>query len=438
MNPLRSRKNSLRYRFIVGLGAMMLPLVALGVGAVVSLENVIGTFEKTEDETLEELFPLTDLESLIQRAAAPVDNYFNQGKTAERERFLQLSREVDRAYATLLADSSDLPEKQGLIETSQKAWQEAEKSSLDIFTSPDPSNDSKAIESKKIVDDRVQSAIISLDRLYKLLSHLETADRLSQARQLRESLRLAIIVAFGLGVGVAALAAVMLSRSILRPLRLLEDGVEHWGEGDLSHRIELTTADEIEQLAIAFNSMAQKLEQSQTDLRNLAILDGLTGVYNRREFNLQLRAELERSERYQHPCSLIMMDIDYFKKLNDTHGHQAGDEALRVVATLLKQEVRPTDRVARYGGEEFAVILPETTGEQALGVAQRLRETIAIASIPISEGMIIKVTVSMGVATFPTDATSEEALLSLADRSLYSAKKSGRNRVVKSLTPSPN
>ncbi len=416
----------------------MLPLVALGVGAVVSLENVIGTFEKTEDETLEELFPLTDLESLIQRAAAPVDNYFNQGKTAERERFLQLSREVDRAYATLLADSSDLPEKQGLIETSQKAWQEAEKSSLDIFTSPDPSNDSKAIESKKIVDDRVQSAIISLDRLYKLLSHLETADRLSQARQLRESLRLAIIVAFGLGVGVAALAAVMLSRSILRPLRLLEDGVEHWGEGDLSHRIELTTADEIEQLAIAFNSMAQKLEQSQTDLRNLAILDGLTGVYNRREFNLQLRAELERSERYQHPCSLIMMDIDYFKKLNDTHGHQAGDEALRVVATLLKQEVRPTDRVARYGGEEFAVILPETTGEQALGVAQRLRETIAIASIPISEGMIIKVTVSMGVATFPTDATSEEALLSLADRSLYSAKKSGRNRVVKSLTPSPN
>lgn len=414
----------------------MLPLVALGVGAVVSLENVIGTFEKTEDETLEELFPLTDLESLLQKAAVPVENYFKEGKTAERDRFLQLSQEVDRAYANLLADSSDLPEKQGLIETSQKAWQEAEKSSLDIFTSPNPSNDSKAIESKKIVDDRVQNAIISLDRLYKLLSHLETADRLSQARQLRESLRLAIIVAFGLGVGVAALAAVILSRSILRSLRLLEEGIEHWGEGDLSHRIELTTADEIEQLAIAFNSMAQKLEQSQRDLRNLAILDGLTGVYNRREFNLQLRAELERSERYQHPCSLIMMDIDYFKKLNDTHGHQGGDEVLRVVAALLKQEVRPTDRVARYGGEEFAVILPETTGDKALGVAERLRETIAISPISISEEMIINVTVSIGVATFPTDATSEEKLLSLADQALYSAKKSGRNRVIKSLTSS--
>jgi diguanylate cyclase (GGDEF)-like protein len=228
----------------------------------------------------------------------------------------------------------------------------------------------------------------------------------------------------------------MLSRSILKPLRLLEEGVEYWGEGDLSHRIELTTADEIEQLAIAFNSMAQKLEQSQTDLRNLAILDGLTGVYNRREFNLQLKAELERSERYQHACSLIMMDIDYFKKLNDTHGHQGGDEALRVVAALLKREVRPTDRVARYGGEEFAIILPETTGEKALGVAERLRGTIAIAPISISEDMIINVTVSMGVATFPTDATSEEKLLSLADQALYSAKKSGRNRVIKSLTSS--
>lgn len=414
----------------------MLPVVALGVGAVVSLENVIGTFEKTEDETLEELFPLTDLESLLQKTAVPVENYFKQGKTAERDRFLQLSQEVDRAYATLLADSSDLPEKQGLIETSQKAWQEAEKSSLDIFASTAPNNDPQAIESKKNADAQVQNAIISLDRLYKLLSHLETADRLSQARQLRESLRLAIIVAFGLGVGVAALAAVMLSRSILKPLRLLEEGVEYWGEGDLSHRIELTTADEIEQLAIAFNSMAQKLEQSQTDLRNLAILDGLTGVYNRREFNLQLKAELERSERYQHACSLIMMDIDYFKKLNDTHGHQGGDEALRVVAALLKREVRPTDRVARYGGEEFAIILPETTGEKALGVAERLRGTIAIAPISISEDMIINVTVSMGVATFPTDATSEEKLLSLADQALYSAKKSGRNRVIKSLTSS--
>jgi diguanylate cyclase (GGDEF)-like protein len=436
MTPLPSRKNSLRYRFIIGFGAMMLPMVALGVGAMVSLENAIGTFEKTEDETLEELFPLTDLESLIQKTAVPVENYFNQGKKSDRDRFLQLQQEVDRAYAILLAGSSDLPEKQVLIQASQKAWQEVEKSSQEIFATAVPRKNPQAVRSKKHLDAEVHKAIVSLDRLYKLLTHLETADKLSQARQLRDTLRLAIIVAFGLGVGVAALAAVILSRSILNPLRLLEEGVEHWGEGDLAHRIELTTADEIEQLAIAFNSMAQKLEQSQRDLKNLAILDGLTGVYNRREFNLQLKSELERSERYHHPCSLIMMDIDYFKKLNDTYGHQGGDEALRAVAALLKQEVRPTDRVARYGGEEFAIILPETSNERAMVVAERLRVAIALESIPISEDQIINVTVSVGVATFPTDTTSESQLISLADQALYTAKKCGRNRVFQGRTSS--
>lgn len=414
----------------------MLPMVALGVGAMVSLENAIGTFEKTEDETLEELFPLTDLESLIQKTAVPVENYFNQGKKSDRDRFLQLQQEVDRAYAILLAGSSDLPEKQVLIQASQKAWQEVEKSSQEIFATAVPRKNPQAVRSKKHLDAEVHKAIVSLDRLYKLLTHLETADKLSQARQLRDTLRLAIIVAFGLGVGVAALAAVILSRSILNPLRLLEEGVEHWGEGDLAHRIELTTADEIEQLAIAFNSMAQKLEQSQRDLKNLAILDGLTGVYNRREFNLQLKSELERSERYHHPCSLIMMDIDYFKKLNDTYGHQGGDEALRAVAALLKQEVRPTDRVARYGGEEFAIILPETSNERAMVVAERLRVAIALESIPISEDQIINVTVSVGVATFPTDTTSESQLISLADQALYTAKKCGRNRVFQGRTSS--
>lgn len=95
--------------------------------------------------------------------------------------------------------------------------------------------------------------------------------------------------------------------------------------------------------------MAEKLEQSQAVLKALATMDGLTRVYNRREFNQRLAAEVERSRRYSYPCSLLMVDIDYFKKLNDTYGHQAGDEALRVTAALIKQEVRPGDQVARYG-----------------------------------------------------------------------------------------
>ncbi len=128
--------------------------------------------------------------------------------------------------------------------------------------------------------------------------------------------------------------------------------------------------------------MTEKLEQSQKELKNLAIIDELTGIYNRREFNLQLKNELERSGRYSHCFTLLLLDIDHFKKLNDTYGHQAGDEALQTIAALLKQEFRDLDRVARYGGEEFIVILPETSSSIAYAVAERIRQLISAYTLP--------------------------------------------------------
>ncbi len=175
--------------------------------------------------------------------------------------------------------------------------------------------------------------------------------------------------------------------------------------------------------------MASKLEQSQAELKDLASIDGLTGVYNRREFQQQLKAEVERSRRYGRSCSLLMVDIDHFKSVNDTYGHQAGDEALRATAALIKREVRSGERVARYGGEEFAVILPETSGSSAAAMAERLRDVIATQAIPITQGQTLNLTVSVGTATFPEDAWSPDTLIFAADQALYAAKHAGRNRV---------
>lgn len=432
MKRSHSRPTYLRQRLIVGTGAMLLPLVTLGAGTLVCFENAIATFAKTENETLEELFPLTDLESLIVKASVPALDYLSHGDIRERERFVRLSREVDNTFASVLAKSLDLPEKQALVRASQLSWQQAQKSSEAILSYSYPVENAIAAPEKKRLETHTQEAVHILDQLYKLLTHLQLADNLAQATSIQQKFRLIIIMVFGLGLAVAVVAAVVLARSILLPLRILEEGVNQLGEGNLSYRISVFTQDELGQLARTFNLMAEKLEQSQVALKNLATRDGLTGVYNRREFNLRLIAELTRSRRYGHTCSLMMLDIDYFKKLNDTHGHQAGDEALRVVASLIEQEVRPVDQVARYGGEEFAVILPETSGLNASAAAERLRNAIATHAIPITQEQTINVTVSVGLATFPSDAGSEETLIAAADQALYAAKHSGRNRVVSS------
>ncbi|MGE5707765.1 MAG: diguanylate cyclase [Bacteroidota bacterium] len=163
--------------------------------------------------------------------------------------------------------------------------------------------------------------------------------------------------------------------------------------------------------------------------QQLAITDGLTGVYNRRYFQRQLEAELQRAPRYGYPIALIILDVDYFKRFNDTHGHLLGDQILRSLAQILRESVRETDLVARYGGEEFAVILPETNAEQAVEVAERIRKNVAEHSFWGRAHAPVSVTVSIGIAANPTANLSAEELIGQADAALYHAKQTGRDRI---------
>ena len=160
----------------------------------------------------------------------------------------------------------------------------------------------------------------------------------------------------------------------------------------------------------------------------LATTDGLTGLSNRRTFTSTLEARLKEAQRYRRPLSLLLLDIDHFKKVNDTWGHPAGDAVLQGVAGIAQNQARETDLVARYGGEEMALILPETDVKGALAIAERVRKAVEGARHPTEQGAV-QVTISVGVATFPMAGEDPAALLESCDKALYRAKQGGRNRV---------
>ncbi|RJQ41398.1 MAG: GGDEF domain-containing protein [Nitrospiraceae bacterium] len=163
----------------------------------------------------------------------------------------------------------------------------------------------------------------------------------------------------------------------------------------------------------------------------LSKTDGLTGLKNHREFKDAFNAEILRAKRYQRPCSLLMMDIDYFKHYNDTNGHPQGDVLLKKLAELIRENLKDTDVVARYGGEEFAVLLLETPKDQAESIAERMRNMIEWCRFPKEETQPDgKLTVSIGLSSFPDDGDSAEGILRAADEALYEAKRAGRNRVI--------
>ncbi len=180
--------------------------------------------------------------------------------------------------------------------------------------------------------------------------------------------------------------------------------------------------------------VARRLSDAYSIIETMSVTDELTQIYNRRHFHLRLDEEIQRSQRYDHSLSLILLDIDYFKKVNDVYGHQVGDDVLIGVASILNSHARIVDVVARYGGEELVIILPETDAKGAYVVAEKLRNLLDVHEFYLSDGKSIHVTASFGVSSlnmFPQEIVDKSRqIIKLADDALYMAKERGRNRVI--------
>ncbi|HPD19480.1 MAG TPA: GGDEF domain-containing protein, partial [Candidatus Goldiibacteriota bacterium] len=170
------------------------------------------------------------------------------------------------------------------------------------------------------------------------------------------------------------------------------------------------------------------LREQKEEVERKAIIDELTGIYNRRYFEAKLEDELTLAKRFRTNLCLIMFDIDFFKNINDTYGHQAGDSILQEMALTAGSLMSSVDSLCRYGGEEFVIILPETKIEQAIDIAEKLRSEIEEHVFYVGD-KIVNVTISAGIAEYPTHSLLKQGLIEKADSALYQAKNSNRNNV---------
>ncbi len=240
-----------------------------------------------------------------------------------------------------------------------------------------------------------------------------------------------LLGALALVSGFLLLLLLLLKRHLIRPLQQIDRSLSSLSVDSPAPEFpdgQLAEIHAVEEATRRLHASLVSNDAARRELEQLANRDGLTGLMNRRHFLASASAELRRAQRYQHPVAVALGDLDFFKRLNDTYGHGAGDQVLRTFAGFLGDSVRHSDLVCRYGGEEFAFLFPESTVEQAHVLLERFRQRLSELDIRLPDGLLVRITLSIGLA----DASHLpiETALQHADFALYEAKRLGRNRII--------
>ena len=256
-----------------------------------------------------------------------------------------------------------------------------------------------------------------------VIREVEATTAFGSIRELRNTV---LLIALGGALLATAFAWALVVR-LIRPIEALIEGARAVSSGDYSHEVQVFSRDEFGYLGTVFNEMTRALRATHSQLEQMARMDELTGLFNRRHLDAALAAELARARQDGAPLGVLMLDLDHFKAFNDRFGHPEGDAHLKAVANLLRGHVRPTDTVARYGGEEFMVLLPGSPPEESVRIAERIRRRLG----ELRTGPVDAVTSgSFGLATWPEDGETATELIAAADAALYEAKRRGRDRIV--------
>jgi diguanylate cyclase (GGDEF)-like protein len=385
--------------------------------ALVSHNNAIFRFLATQDER-----QLEASREFRQSAMVETDRLrILLNNQVIRERIQLLRKEMDGYFKDArqlleLSKSNELPQDAGVFQAA--AWarmQGTQKKELSFLSAEGQER---------------------LMRAYALCEELITYNRaqLVQAQSemdeaLDESFRTALAI-FAVSGGLILFISVGLALSLAGSFRSLLDGVRRVQAGNLDVEIPSSSSPELGELTNAFNNMIRTIRDQREKLVEESMTDELTGAHNQRHFRQLLKQQYELARRTNQMISLLMIDTDHFKKYNDTHGHEMGNEVLKRISHAIQDSLRDMDILARYGGDEFSVILPGASQEEAQAIAERLLESVSFCRLPGQDTLPNgHMTLSIGGATFPKDAHAVHDLLVKADEALYAAKEGGRGCV---------
>ncbi|MBI5138022.1 MAG: GGDEF domain-containing protein [Nitrospirae bacterium] len=377
---------SIPIRFAILVMLMVVPLLAVSLSGQRLVLRVFDQVQVLLGHTVERMVPVGNLNNLLLKSVMPAHDYLMYGDKAMAAELDGIAGRIDGILADASRAAFANPTDQALLAHVREEWQSAHRISREVLALPYPMDPALAQRRSLQIERHVQHALDYLDTLSDT-TLVQLAADWHQAQSARGTQTRLVLASTALAVLLAVLASVGLTQ------------------------------------------MGRELRDNEARFRYLARHDPLTGLDNREEFKQRLDMEVRRSERFGHPFSLLMVDIDQFKQVNDTHGHPTGDEVLCDLARLLRGTLRGIEPAARYGGEEFAVILPETDLHGALTTAERLRAAAAGMAVPTQNGQEVAITVSIGVATFPDHGGDARTLVAKADKALYLAKRNGRDRV---------
>jgi diguanylate cyclase (GGDEF)-like protein len=423
------RKNpSLKTFFRSGAVLFFLALVAVNIVTLFNLYKALRLTDQVVEHSIVEMHYAMLLQMSLAQVVMPPNDYLIHGNPRAREEFRARIAEVERNFDTLAPMPGLTAAQLQALATARHDWERAREMGQAILKTALPVGNKAAAAQMEEFDRLINGIIIRLDAVHHA-AFAATEESHTILHDLKLETTTVVLTFLAIGLVIAVGGIIVLNRLLFPPLQDLSQGMRLFSEGQHAHRITRNMPVELRELAEGFNAMAENLEGQHAELVKASSHDALTGCLNHGQFILDFDREFSRVKRYKDKLSLLMVDLDHFKSVNDTYGHPAGDRVLQQVAQAMDSQLRASDTLYRYGGEEFVVLLPETDRHGALTVAESIRHKVADTAIVVDGNQTVTITVSIGVASFPQDTENQEDLLKKADQAVYVAKNNGRNRV---------
>jgi diguanylate cyclase (GGDEF)-like protein len=411
----RVRGGTLARRLILAVTALLVPLLIVTLVGVAMFRSSITSLEAFQRESVDETARVVEARDLLSLADDVGERYV-EGRDADAgEEF----RSIGRRLIGSLAGLSDLSSERemAIIAQVRARWAKIDIDAKEAAKIP--LGDATDVALDPFHDD-IDDAVLMLADLNKLHG-VEIADEIATMRRSEQLQLLFGLAMLGIGIALASLLVRWARRTITDRLGLLQGAAIRIGSDDLSHRIDVGGDDELSRVGDAFNTMAGTLERSRTNLEHQAHHDPLTGLANRELFMERIGHAKDRERRRDEPFSVLYLDLDGFKFVNDSRGHHVGDDVLQVAATRMAACLRTEDTLARLGGDEFGVLLEETGAVAAAEVVDRLVHAVGDTPFP---GHDLSIGVSVGITTGGTHDDTDR-LLREADTAMYAAKANG-------------